>query len=69
MRYIEPKWQLEPVLKLLGTRAFMAPKITPQFLLMKCMFLLGLAMGPRVSEFASLLRGNRFIQFSPRMRL
>ena len=32
------------------------------------MFLLALAMGPRVSEFASLLRGKRFVTFSPRMR-
>ena len=46
----------------------MTPHISPGNLLMKCMFLLGLAMGPRVSEFASLLRGNRFITFSPRMR-
>ena len=28
MRYLEPKWQLEPVLKLLGTRAFMALHIS-----------------------------------------
>ena len=35
---------------------------------MKCMFLLGLAMGPRISEFTSLLRGNRHIKFSTRMR-
>ena len=68
LRYIEPKWQLEPVLDLLGTEAFVAPHISPDNLLMKCLFLLGLAMGPRVSEFASLLRGKRHIIFSPRNR-
>ena len=68
MRYVEPEWRLEPVLRLLGTRAFMAPLLKGEHLLMKCMFLLGLAMGSRVSEFASLLRGDRYIRFSSRMR-
>ena len=67
-RYVEPKWKLGPVLKLLETREFRHPFVKPQDLLAKCMFLLALAMGPRVSEFSSLLRGKRFVAFSPRMR-
>ena len=67
-RYVEPKWRLEPVLELLESEPFRSPFISSQNLLMKCMFLLGLAMGPRVSEFSSLLRGRRFITFSPRMK-
>ena len=68
IRYVEPEWKLEPVLKLLESESFMVPQVSAQELLMKCMFLLGLAMGLRVSEFASLLRGKRFVKFSPRLR-
>ena len=44
------------------------PIVKPQDLVAKCVFLLALAMGTRVTEFSSLLRGKKFITFSPRMR-
>ena len=38
--------------------------MSSELITMKCMFLLALALGNRISEFHSLLRGSRFIKFS-----
>ena len=63
IRCAEPKWDLDPVLKLLSSNAFNI-NMTKEFIIMKCIFLLALALGNRISEFHSLLRGSNFIKFS-----
>ena len=59
----EPKWNLDPVLKLLSSNLFNI-NVSSENLIMKCIFLLALALGNRISEFHSLLRGNKFVKFS-----
>ena len=38
--------------------------MTRYYLVMKCIFLLGIALGCRISEFHSLLRGSKYLTFS-----
>ena len=61
--YSSPKWNLDLVLELLSTNRFNI-NVSQLDLARKSVFLLGLALGNRISEFHSLLRGNRFIKFS-----
>ena len=63
IRSAEPKWNLDLVLNLLSSNSFNI-NVSKEFLTMKCIFLLALALGNRISEFHSLLRGSKFIKFS-----
>ena len=59
----EPAWNLDVVLKLLCSNVFNI-NVSREFLTMKTMFLLGLALGNRASELHSIIRSNSFIIFS-----
>ena len=60
---VEPKWNLDLVLNLVSSNVFNI-NISKEFLVMKCIFLLAMALGNRISEFHALLRGRDFISFS-----
>ena len=62
-----PAWDLDLVLELLCSNQFNI-NVTSLDLTRKCIFLLGLALGCRISEFHSLLRGNRYIKFARNMK-
>ena len=62
-RSAEPKWNLDLVLTLLSSNQFNI-NMSKDFIIMKCIFLLALALGNRISEFHSLLRGSKFVKFN-----
>ena len=66
-QYQVPAWNLDLVLDLLSSNRFNI-NISSLDLVRKCLFLLGLALGSRLSEVHALLRGNRFVKFSRNFR-
>ena len=58
-----PLWNLDLVLDMLSSNRFNI-NISPVDLVSKCLVLLGLALGSRISEIHSLLRGSRYVRFS-----
>ena len=63
IQFQTPQWNLDVVLDLLSSNRFNV-NISAVDLIRKCIFLLGLALGSRISEFHSLLRGRNFVSFS-----
>ena len=63
VRSAEPKWNLNLVFNLLSFNSSNI-NISKDYIIMKCSFLLALALGNRISEFHSLLRGSKFIKFA-----
>ena len=61
--FVEPQWDLDKVLDFI-TSGELNVNTSKYFLIMKCIFLMGIALGFRISEFHSLLRGSRFIQLN-----
>ena len=61
--FVEPKWDLDLVLDYISSGR-LTPQVTPYHLAMKCIFLLGIALGCRISEFHSLKRGSKYLAFS-----
>ena len=61
--FVEPQWDLDKVLDFISSGELNV-NTSKYHLVMKCVFLLGIALGFRISEFHSLLRGNRYIHFS-----
>ena len=60
--FVEPQWDLDRVLDFVSSSNFNV-NTSKYYLVMKCILLMGLALGMRISEFHSLLRGSRYIQF------
>ena len=61
--FIEPAWDLDSVLVFIMSDRFTLGN-NYIHLIMKCIFLLGIALGCHISEFLSLRRGSRFSYFS-----
>ena len=60
---VEPKWDLDKVLGYLASGQ-LTSGVSKYHLLMKSIFLLGIALGYRISEFQALRRGSRDLVFS-----
>ena len=61
--FVEPAWDLDTVLDFIMSDRFTLGN-NYLHLIMKCIFLMGIALGCRISEFHSLRRGSKFIVFS-----
>ena len=59
--FVEPQWDLDRLLNFISSDNYNV-NTSKYYLLMKCIVVMGLALGMRISEFHSLLRG-KFIQF------
>ena len=62
-----PAWNLDLVLDLLSSNRFNI-NVSPLDLVRKCVVLVGLALGSRISEVHSLLRGRRYVRFNRNMK-
>ena len=60
---VERKWDLDLVLGYLASGQLNSG-VSKYHILMKCIFLLGIALGYRISEFQALRRGSRDLVFS-----
>ena len=60
--FVEPQWDLDKVLDFISSGELNV-NTSKYYLIMKCVVLMGVALGYRISEFHSLLRG-KYIQFS-----